>query len=123
MRRPGSVPISRHPPTRPDSRSAPPQTPLRPSRGAPDWRGLLDLFDGQGRGVLRRPVADNGLPATRTSPFLTPATIARARYHAVVAAAGDWRLPQAVRDALRAWRFDDANRLLGAAEAVPHPAN
>ena len=25
---------------------------------------------------------------------------------------------QAVRDAMRAWRFDDANRLLGAAEAV-----
>ena len=85
--------------------------------GAPDWRGLLDLFDGQGAAsyddLWRTWVArDEDLA------LLDARTAARARYDAVVAAAGDWRLPRAVRDALRAWRFDDANRLLGAAEAV-----
>src|SRR6185312_17254257 len=85
--------------------------------GAPDWRGLLDLLDEHGAtsddDLWRKWVArDEDLA------LLDARTAARARYEAVVAAAGDWQLPRAVRDALRAWQFDDANRLLGAAEAV-----
>jgi hypothetical protein len=30
----------------------------------------------------------------------------------------DWRVPRPIRDALRAWRFDDATALIGDAEAV-----
>src|SRR4029078_3014910 len=41
---------------------------------------------------------------------------ARAHYAAVVAKAGDWRLPLPIREAMRAARFDDATTLLGAAE-------
>lgn len=85
--------------------------------GAPDWRGLLDLLDEQGTAsyddLWREWVArDDDLA------LLDARAAARARYDAVVAAAGDWQLPRVVRDALRAWQFDDANRLLGAAEAV-----
>jgi hypothetical protein len=43
---------------------------------------------------------------------------ARTHYAAVVAAAGDWQLPEAIRDAMRAWQFDDAERLLTDAESV-----
>ena len=43
---------------------------------------------------------------------------ARARYDAVVTAAGDWKLPRPVRDAMRAWQFEQATTLLDDAEAV-----
>ncbi|MEO8572139.1 MAG: hypothetical protein ABI553_10625, partial [Chloroflexota bacterium] len=43
---------------------------------------------------------------------------ARARYDEVVAAAGEWQLPRAVRDAMRAWRFDQATTLLDDAAAI-----
>ncbi len=73
------------------------------------------------RSAARRPTTTcggSGSRATQDLALLDARTAARARYEAVVAAAGDWQLPRAVRDALRAWQFDDANRLLGAAEAV-----
>ena len=35
-----------------------------------------------------------------------------------LASAGDWQLPRQVRDAMRAWRFDDAERLLTEAETI-----
>lgn len=85
--------------------------------GAPDWRGLLDLLDAHStttdddlwrRWVARDP--DLALLDARTS--------ARGRYDAVLAAAGDWPLPRAVRDAMRAWRFDQANILLADGTAV-----
>ena len=40
------------------------------------------------------------------------------RYDAVVSAAGDWKLPRPIRDALRSWRFSDATALLSDAEAA-----
>ncbi len=85
--------------------------------GAPDWRGLLDLlearadgsFDDLWRTWVARDVDLDLLDARKA---------ARARYAEVLAAAGDWRLPRAVRDALRAWRFDEANALLDAASTI-----
>ena len=85
--------------------------------GAPDWRGLLDLLD-EGGAASYDDLWRQWVARDQDLALLDARTAARARYEAVVAAAGDWQLPRAVRDALRAWQFDDANRLLGAAEAV-----
>ena len=83
----------------------------------PDWRSLLDLleertgksFDGLWRAWVARPT---------DAPLLDLRTATRARYSATVAAAGSWSLPRSIRDAMRAWRFDDAARLLTAADNV-----
>ena len=84
---------------------------------APDWRGLLDLleahaatsFDDLWRTWVAR---DTDLA------LLDARAAARARYDEVVAAAGDWRLPRAVRDAMRAWQFDQATELLDQARTI-----
>ena len=85
--------------------------------GPPDWRGLLDLFEdtsGKTFGDLWQKwvVRDTDLP------LLADRTAARAHYDAVVAAAGDWKLPKQVRDAMRAWQFAAANQTLDDATAV-----
>jgi len=88
-----------------------------PDSGPPDWRGLLDLFEDEtGKGFedlwrtwVVRPV---DLPA------LEARSAARAAYRHSIELAGDWRLPQSIRDALRAWRFDAAAEQLAAADAV-----
>lgn len=85
--------------------------------GVPDWRGLLDLLDANTSSsfddLWRTWVArDEDLD------LLDARKAARARYAEVVAAAGEWRLPRAVRDAMRAWRFDEATRLLDDATAI-----
>jgi hypothetical protein len=85
--------------------------------GPPDWRGLLDLleehstssFDDLWRTWVAR---DTDLP------LLDDRTAARADYDAVVTEAGDWQLPRAVRDAMRAWQFGQATDLLTDAKAV-----
>ena len=85
--------------------------------GASDWRGLLDLleehagksFDDLWRTWVARKV---------DLPLLDARTAARARYDDVVAAAGDWQLPRSVRDAMRAWQFDQATSLLADATAI-----
>jgi hypothetical protein len=83
--------------------------------GPPDWRGLLDLledrtgrrYDDLWRTWVVRP-ADAAL--------LTERAAARRQYDAVVSRAGDWRLPEIVRQAMRAWQFDQAGELLAAAD-------
>jgi hypothetical protein len=85
--------------------------------GPPDWRGLLDLLDAHSTSsfddLWRTWVArDSDLP------LLDARKAARARYDAVVDAAGEWQLPRAVRDAMRAWRFDQATVLLDDATKI-----
>ena len=85
--------------------------------GPPDWRGLLDLleehstssFDDLWRTWVAR---DTDLP------LLDDRKAAREEYDAVVTAAGEWQLPRAVRDAMRAWQFDQATDLLGTARTI-----
>ena len=85
--------------------------------GPPDWRGLLDLleehssssFDDLWRTWVAR---DTDLP------LLDERKAARTEYDAVVTAAGEWQLPRAVRDAMRAWQFDQATSLLGTARTI-----
>jgi hypothetical protein len=81
----------------------------------PDWRGLLDLleartdatYDDLWRAWVARP-AD--------VPLLDARSAARERYTAVLGRVDGWRLPKPIRDALRAWQFEDATRLLDDAE-------
>ena len=51
-------------------------------------------------------------------PLLDARRAARTEYDEVVAAAGDWQLPRPVRDAMRAWRFDEAQTMLDDATTV-----
>ena len=85
--------------------------------GPPDWRGLLDLVEAssaQDFGDLwsewvARP-ADAALLAARAE--------ARDHVASTVRAAGDWQLPPSIVDAMRAWRFDEAEARLSAADDV-----
>jgi hypothetical protein len=85
--------------------------------GPPDWRGLLDLLEGRTGepfdDLWRRWVARD-----TDIPLLNERKAARSRYEAALEMAGEWRLPQPIRDALRAWRFEDATALLADAEAA-----
>lgn len=76
-----------------------------------DWRILLDLLEAEtGRSfddLWRRWVA-----RPEDLPLLDARATGRTRYAEVVAAAGDWELPVAVRAAMRAWQFEAAASLL-----------
>lgn len=86
-------------------------------QGPPDWRGLLDLLEahtGKSFDDLWRTWV-----ARDTDLSLLDARVAtRTRYDAVLQAADDWQLPRDVRDAMRAWRFDEATAMLSDAVAV-----
>jgi hypothetical protein len=94
-----------------------------PETGAapPDWRALLDLLEANAD-----PAVDDDLerlwrrwvlrPAD--APLLDQRAEAREAYASTIAVAAPWRLPRSIRDALRAWQFDAAMRLIGDAESV-----
>jgi len=94
-----------------------PRASLETGDTAPDWRGLLDLLEERTATTYSdlwttwvvRP-ADQALLAERSD--------VRTRYAAVGRHAGDWLLPRVVRDALRAWQFDQATELLDGADAA-----
>ena len=79
--------------------------------GPPDWRGLLDLLEAR-TGASYDDLWRTWVARDTDLPLLDARAAARGRYDAVVAQAGDWRLPRQVRDAMRAWQFDDATTLL-----------
>jgi hypothetical protein len=96
--------------------TAPPPEPGK-AAGPPDWRNLLDLLEAE------TPATYGDLWKTWVArpedlPLLAARSAARTRYDAVVAQAGDWQLPTPVRDAMRAWRFDEATALLDDAGSV-----
>jgi len=101
--------------------------------GAPDWRGLLDLLEAGGEAGGEASGEAGGEASGEASyedlwrtwvarpgdlPLLDARAAARARLAEVTEAAGDWRLPRQVRDALRAWQFDDATILLDGAATI-----
>ena len=85
--------------------------------GPPDWRGLLDLleahsdatYDDLWRTWVARP---------EDLPLLDARGAARTKYDKLLTDVGDWRVPRPVRDAMRAWQFDDATTLIQDAESV-----
>ncbi|HEY8238471.1 MAG TPA: hypothetical protein VIF63_03465, partial [Candidatus Limnocylindrales bacterium] len=88
-----------------------------PAAGPPDWRGLLDLFEAKADvdlGDLWR----TWVARPEDGQMLADRAIARGFYARSVALAGEWQLPPAIRQAMRAWRFDVAQELILAADAV-----
>jgi hypothetical protein len=96
-----------------DGSAAPPET----VSGPPDWRGLLDLLEA-GSGKDLTDLWHTWVVRPDEATLLDARTAARASYGRTLALAGDWVLPLAIRDALRAWRFDDAERLMADARTV-----
>jgi hypothetical protein len=84
--------------------------------GAPDWRGLLDLLEAR-TGASYDDLWREYVARPTDLPLLDARIAARQRYDEVLGEAGAWHLPKATRDALRAWRFDDATTLLDGAAA------
>ncbi len=85
--------------------------------GPPDWRGLLDLLEAPGTDSYDElwrewVVRDSDLK------LLDARLAARSAYDDVVGSAGDWSLPQPIREALRAWQFETAGALLADAGAI-----
>jgi len=84
--------------------------------GPPDWRGLLDLleertaksYDDLWRSWVVRP---------GEASLLVARSAARRQYDELVARAGDWQLPSIVRQAMRAWQFEQATELMDAASS------
>ena len=85
--------------------------------GPPDWRGLLDLLEAR-TGKSYDDLWRTWVARTQDLPLLDLRAAARTRYDAVVIEAADWRLPGPIRDALRAWRFEDAGAMLDVASGV-----
>ncbi len=84
---------------------------------APDWRGLLDLLDdrtGQDFADLWR----KWVARPEDSAALDARATARLAYAETVEAAGTWRLPITIRDALRSWHFDAAIERMSTARAI-----
>lgn len=82
-----------------------------------DWRGLLDLL-AERAGVDATDLWRTWVARAQDFALLDARTRARADYATLLAAAGDWRLPRSVRDALGAWRFDEAEVRIEAAGAA-----
>jgi hypothetical protein len=84
---------------------------------APDWRALLDLLE-ERTGVAYDDLWRTWVARDTDLPLLDARRAARTEYDKVVEEAGDWLLPRALRDAMRAWRFDQAQTMLDDATAV-----
>ena len=91
--------------------------PLGAELGAapPDWRGLLDLFE-EKTGKSFDDLWRAWVVRPEEAHLLDDRAAARTRYDEVVSRAGTWELPPVVRQAMRAWQFDDATQLLDAAD-------
>ncbi len=85
--------------------------------GPPDWRGLLDLFEANTTGTYDD-LWRTWIARDSDLPLLDARQATRATYETVVAEAGAWQLPVTVRDAMRAWRFDQAGALLRNAATI-----
>ncbi len=83
-------------------------TPARRTDGTvTDWRGLLDLI-AERTGVDATDLWRTWVVRPAEAALLDARNSARAEYAALVAAAGDWSLPAALRAELGAWRFTEA---------------
>ncbi len=85
--------------------------------GPPDWRGLLDLLEGE-TGKDFTELWREWVVRPEEAGLLEARADARAAYARTIALAGDWRLPRGIRDALRAWQFDAASQQLADARTV-----
>jgi hypothetical protein len=91
--------------------------PIEAQSAPPDWRGLLDLLEdrtGKKYDDLWRTWVvrdeETGLLAVRAG--------VRRQYGQVVSRAGEWQLPPVIRQAMRAWQFEQATELLESADVA-----
>lgn len=105
-------------PSAPVAVAATAATPAEAGPGAPtDWRGLLDLLV-ERAGMDATALWRTWVVRPQDLALLDARARARADYAALLAAAGDWRVPRSVRDALGAWQFVEAEARIDAARAV-----
>ena len=94
-----------------------------PETGAapPDWRALLDLLEDRvdpAAGPALERLWRRWVIRPDDAALLDARADARAAYAAMAAAAAPWTLPRSIRDAMRAWQYDAALRLMGDAGSV-----
>jgi hypothetical protein len=85
--------------------------------GPAGWRSLLDQLETRAGTDLGDLWRASVVPAAAL-PELEARDAARRDYHRTLALAGDWALPRAVRDALRAWQFEAAAAVMADARTV-----
>jgi len=83
----------------------------------PDWRGLLDLLEDR-TGEEYDDLWREWVVREGEETLLDDRREARQAYERVVRSAGRWELPPPVREALRAWQFDEATQLLAGATEI-----
>jgi hypothetical protein len=89
--------------------------------GPPDWRALLDLLERRASPSSRADLDKlwrRWIIRPDDAALLDARAAARAAYAATVDEAAPWILPRPIRDAMRAWQFETAQRLLADAGAV-----
>ena len=82
---------------------------------APDWRGLLDLLEDR-TGREYDDLWRAWVVRANETALLDARTATVEQYEAVHRRAGEWRLPRAIRDGLRAWQFEQVGEMLTAAD-------
>ena len=85
--------------------------------GPVDWRALLDLLE-ERTGVSYDDLWRKWVARPSDLPLLDARLAARAKYRAFESSVRDWHVPLSIRDAMRAWRFDQGTQLMDAATAV-----
>lgn len=84
-----------------------PVPPAERGAGPVDWRSLLDLLE-EHSGRSFEPLWRAWVVRPGDAALLDARSEARSRYQKTVAAAAPWILPQPIRDAMRAWQFEEA---------------
>jgi hypothetical protein len=85
--------------------------------GPADWRRVLDLLEANA-GTTLVDLWRDGVVTQDQASELDARASARLAYQRTLAIAGDWQLPRAVRDALRAWQFETADAILADSRTV-----
>ena len=96
-----------------------PETPGTPETTgvAADWRALLDLLEAH-TGTDFSDLWRESVVRPEEAALLDARAEARQSYERTLALAGDWALPASIRDALRAWDFQAAERLMADARTI-----
>ena len=84
--------------------------------GPPDWRGLLDLLE-ERTGRSYDDLWRSWVVRPGEASLLVARSAARRQYDDLVSRAGVWQLPSIVREAMRAWQFEQATELMDAASS------
>ena len=101
----------------PPNVDASPSRPIEAGAEPVDWRGLLDLLEGETRAEYGD-LWQAWVTRPEESGLLDQRAEARDAYDAVIRRAGRWELPRSVRDAMRTWQFEDATSLIASAEQM-----